>query len=86
MGHVCRNCPDRVLAGLKESKGKPSGQSHVAMIVHAGVHAKDSMGKVAVEVEPGDEAIGTVMCTMHGVSGGEGQQCLGPTMWTEAYF
>ena len=44
------------------------------------------MDMVAVEVDPEDEAIGSVMGTMHSASGGEGQQYLGPTIWTEVYF
>ena len=44
------------------------------------------MGMVAVEVDPVDEAIGSMMGTMYGVSGGEGQQSLGPTIWTEVCF
>ena len=83
MGHVRRNCPDCVLVGPKESKGKLSEQSHVAMRVHAGVPAEDSMDMVAVEVDSVDKAIGSVMGIMHGVSGCEGQQCLRPTILTE---
>ena len=64
MGHVRRNCPDRVLAGPKQSRGKSPGQSHVATIVHAEVPAEDSMGTVTVEVDPVDEAIGSVMGAM----------------------
>ena len=86
MGHVRRNCPNHILAGPKESKGKSSVQGHVATIVHAGVHAEDSMGTVAVEVNPVDKAIGSMKGTMHGVSSDEGQQCLGPTIWSEVYF
>ena len=44
------------------------------------------MDTVAMETDPVDEAIGSVMGTMHGVSGGEGQQWLGPTIWTQVYF
>ena len=86
MGHVCRNCPDCVPAGAKESKGTSSGHSHVAPIVYAGMHVEDSMNTVAVEVDPVDKAIGSIIGTMHGVSGGEGQQCLGSTIWTEITF
>ena len=56
------------------------------MIVHAGVPEEESMDTVAVGVDPVDEAIGSKMGTVHGVSDGEGQQCLGPTIWTEVYF
>ena len=71
MGHVCRNCPDCVLSGTKESKGKSSRQSYVATIVHAGLHTEDSMDMVAVEVDLVYKAIGSVMGTMRGISGGE---------------
>ena len=90
MGNVHRNCPDRVLAAPKASKGESSGQNHVAMIVQIGVHAEDSMDMMAVEEDPRDEAIGSVMGTMHGVSVGEGQlyvriACL-PPPFTKSEF
>ena len=39
-----------------------------------------------VEADPVDEVIGGLMGTMHGVSGGEGQQQLGPTICAEVHF
>ena len=67
-------------AGPKKSRGKSSGEGQVGTIVHTGVHAEGPMDTVTVEVEPVDEATGGLMGTMHGVSGGEGQQRLVPTI------
>ena len=86
VGHVRKNCPNRGLAGPKESRGKSSGQSQVATIVSTGVHAEGIMDTVAVEVDPVDEAIGGLMCTMHDVDSGERQQRLGSTIWAEVQF
>ena len=36
--------------------------------------------------DPVDEAISDVLVTMHGISGGSGQQQLGSTIWTEVQF
>lgn len=54
VGHVRKDCPDRGLAGPKESRGKSSGQSQVATIVRTGVHAEGTMDAEAVEVDPVD--------------------------------
>ena len=38
---------------------------------------------MAREVDSVDEAIESMMATMHGISGGDKTQPLGPTIWTE---
>ena len=86
LGHVRRNCPDRTLAGPKEAKGRAQGQSQVATIVPKGVSDPAAKGTTVKVADPVDEAISNVLVTMHGISGGSGQQQLGPTIWTEVQF
>ena len=86
LGHVRRNCPDRTLAGPKEAKGRAQGQSQVATIVPNEVSDPAAKGPTIKVADPVDEAISNALVTMHGISGGSGQQQLGPTIWTEVQF
>ena len=83
LGHVRRICPDCTLAGPKEAKGRAQGQSKVATIVPNGVSDPAAKGTTVKVTDPVDEAISDVLVIMHGISGGRGQQQLGPTIWTE---
>ena len=67
---------------IKESKGRPSEQSHVAAIVPTGLE-DDPRETVAREVDSVDEDIEGMMATMHGISGGDKTQPLGATICTE---
>ena len=74
LGHVRRNCPDRTLAGPKEARGRAQGQSQVATIVPKGVSDPAAKGTTVKVADPVDEAISNALVTMHGISGGSGQQ------------
>ena len=78
LGHVRRNCPDCTLAGTKEAKGQAQRQSQVATIVPKGVSDPAAKGTTVKVTDPVNEAIRNVLVTMHGISGGSGQQQLGP--------
>ena len=52
-------------------------------IVPKGVSDPAAKGATVKVTNPLDEAISDVLVTMHGISGGSGQQQLGPTIWTE---
>ena len=58
----------------------------MATIVLKGVSDPATKGTTVKVTDPVDEAISDVLVTMHGISGGSGQQQLGPTIWTEVWF